>query len=54
MWMKARAYGKEDTETFNRGKADEYEARFRSYCAEARKEQERLRREVGVVAYGGL
>lgn len=54
MWMKFRAYGKEDAETFNRRKADEYEQRFYTYCAEARKEQERARRNTGTVAYGGL
>lgn len=54
MWVKARAYGKEDAETFDRRKADEYEVRFRNYCFEARKEQERARRNTGVVMYGGL
>ena len=54
LWAKAMAYGKEDAETFNKSKRDDYEVRFRSYCAEAKKEQGRLRRDVGVVAYGGL
>ena len=54
LWAKAMAYGKEDAETFNKSKRDDYEVRFRSYCAEAKKEQGRMRRDVGVVAYGGL
>ena len=54
LWAKAMAYGKEDAETFNKSKRDDYEVRFRSYCADAKKEQGRLRRDVGVVAYGGL
>lgn len=54
LWVKHRAYGKEDAETFNRAKGEEYEARFYAYCAEARKEQERARRTVGTVIYGGL
>lgn len=54
LWMKHRAYGKEDVETFDRRKSDDYEQRFRAYCFEARKEQERARRSVGTVAYGGL
>ena len=54
LWAKARAYGKEDVETFNKSKRDEFELRFRNYCAEAKREQGRLRREVGTVAYGGL
>jgi hypothetical protein len=54
MWVKHRAYGKEDAETFNRRKSDEYEQRFYAYCSEARKEQERARRSVGTVVYGGI
>jgi len=54
LWMKHRAYGKEDAETFNRAKSEDYEARFYLYCAEARKEQERARRVTGTVLYGGL
>lgn len=52
-WVKAMAYGKEDIETFNRSKRDDYEARFLSYCADARKEQGRARHDAGTVAYGG-
>jgi hypothetical protein len=53
-WMKHRAYGKEDAETFNRRKADEHEVQFSLYCAQALKEQERARRASGTVLYGGL
>lgn len=54
MWMKHRAYGKEDAETFDRSKRDDFEERFRRYCAEAKAEQGRLRHQAGVVHYGGL
>lgn len=54
LWVKHKAYGKEDAETFNRAKSDEYEQRFYAYCAQARVEQERARRNTGNVAYGGL
>lgn len=54
LWVKHKAYGKEDAETFNRAKSDEYEQRFYAYCSEARKEQERARRAPGTVLYGGL
>lgn len=54
LWMKHRAYNREDAETFDRRKSDEYEARFLAYCAEARKEQERARRATGTVVYGGI
>ena len=54
MWAKHRAYGVEDSDVFNSRKSDDNEARFRNYCSEARKEQERARREVGTAAYGGI
>lgn len=54
MWMKHRAYGKEDAETFDRRKATEFEVMFRRYCAEAKTEQVRARHKAGTVVYGGL
>ena len=54
LWMKHRAYDKQDAETFNKSKSAEFEQRFRTYCAAARVEQERRRRTTGAVAYGGL
>lgn len=52
--VKAAAYGKEDVETFNRSKRDDYEVRFLNYCEKAKREQGRLRHTAGTVAYGGL
>lgn len=54
LWMKHRAYGKHDADTFDAKARDENEARFRSYCRDARVEQERKRRQTGVTVYGGL
>ena len=54
LWMKHLAFSKQDAETFDRGKADECEGRFRAYCHAALKEQERARRNSGTVVYGGL
>lgn len=54
MWMKHRAYGKEDAETYDRRKSDEWEARFRAYCEQAKKEQIRARHIPSTVAYGGI
>ena len=54
MWAKYRAYGNEDSEVFNSRKSADHESRFRAYCAEARVEQERARRETGSVTYGGI
>lgn len=53
-WVKSCAYGKEDAETFNRSKRDDYEQRFNAYCAMAKREQSRHRKAVSTVAYGGL
>lgn len=54
MWMKHRAYGKQDTETFDRSKATEFEDAFNAYCMSVKLEQERARRVQGNVAYGGI
>lgn len=54
LWMKHRAYDKQDAETYNKGSSQEFEAKFRMYCANALKEQERARRNSGTVIYGGI
>lgn len=54
LWMKHRAYSRQDSETFDKSRAAEFEDAFRAYCARARVEQERARRNTGVVAYGGI
>lgn len=53
MWVKHKAYGIHDTEVSNPQKADEFEARFRAYCAAAKTEQGRARHDAGTVTYGG-
>ena len=53
-WVKHLAYGTHDAETFDRQKASEYEAKFTAYCARAKTEQGRARRQVGSTQYGGL
>jgi hypothetical protein len=54
-WAKSRAYLKQDAETFDKAKSQEFEAWFRSYCAEAQKEQERKRHKgARTVGYGGI
>ena len=54
LWAKHKFYGNQDSEVGDPRKATEYEQRFLAYCAEARKEQERARRVVGDVVYGGI
>ncbi|MDL2342433.1 MAG: hypothetical protein QFB87_05145 [Patescibacteria group bacterium] len=53
-WMKYRAYGKQDAETFDRGRSDNYFAEFQTYCRMAKAENERYASKVRVVSYGGL
>ena len=54
LWVKHLAYDTHDAEIFDRRKADDYELKFRDYCARARIEQSRARRQVGSTQYGGL
>lgn len=54
LWVKRLAYDTHDAEIFDRRKADDYELKFRDYCARARIEQSRARRQVGSTQYGGL
>lgn len=53
-WVRARAYGKQDADTFDRVKAAEFEAAFRDYCKQVQREQSRVRRTTGTVQYGGI
>lgn len=54
MWVKHLAYGNHDAELFDKRKSEEYKAGFEAYCFKAMKEQERARRSVGTVTYGGI
>lgn len=53
-WVKHLAHMKQDAETYDRGKATEFEASFRAYCEQARSERERRETKPRVVAYGGI
>ena len=54
LWVKHKAYAIHDAETYDRAKSEDYEFRFRNYCASARTEQNRARHSAGTVAYGGI
>ena len=54
LWMKARAYGKQHADTFDKGRADFYAAEFKDYCTMATAEWERSKSKVRSVVYGGL
>lgn len=53
LWVKHKAYSIHDAETYDKAKAEDYEFRFRNYCASARAEQGRARHDAGMVRYGG-
>ncbi len=53
-WMKHRAYGKQDAETFDKGRSDMYKASFNAYCSDAKAEWERYKHKARAVTYGGL
>lgn len=53
-WMKHLAYSKQDAETFDRGKRDEYEAEFRAYCQKAKEEWSRYSHKPREIVYGGI
>jgi hypothetical protein len=52
--MKSRAYGKQDAETFDKGKSEEYEASFLRYCENVKHERELSEHKYRTVAYGGI
>jgi len=54
LWVKHLAYDKQDAETFDRRKSDDFAQRFRLYCSDVKKEQDRARRVGMAVSYGGI
>lgn len=54
LWMKRRAYLKQDSETYDEVKSIDFENAFRAYCAQAKQEQGNKRHKVRTVAYGGI
>lgn len=53
-WMKHLAYLKQDAETFDRTRAEEFEQKALAYWAQVKEETRRKAFKVGVVAYGGI
>ena len=54
LWMRHRAYAKQDSETYDKQKSADFEAQFRAYCALAFEEKNRAMHKTRVVEYGGL
>lgn len=54
LWMKHLAYLKQDAETFDRARAEEFEGKFLGYCTQVQEEERRKAFKVRTVAYGGI
>lgn len=54
LWMKALAHMKQDAETFNQGKAAEFDMAFRQYCLQAKHDRELHEHKYRTVSYGGI
>lgn len=53
-WMRHLGYLKQDTETFDKSKANEFEAKHIAYCAKVKEEEARKRHKTRFVRYGGI
>lgn len=53
-WMKHLAHKKQDAETYDRGRSDEFARAFYEYCMQAKAERERREHKPRAVNYGGL
>lgn len=54
LWMKARAHMKQDAETFDKGRAQDFRAQFEAYCRGVVADWERHKSKPRVVTYGGI
>lgn len=54
LWMKHRAYAKQDAETYDKTKSAEFQMRFENYCADAKAEKDRAMHKTRTVSYGGI
>lgn len=54
LWCMHKAYLKQDAETLDRTKSDEFESRFLAYCANVSREEQRKRHKARVVRYAGI
>lgn len=54
LWMKHLAHMKQDAETYDRGRSDQFRTDFMAYCERARQEREKREHKFRTVAYGGI
>lgn len=53
-WMKHLAHQKQDAETYDRGRAEQFRDAFLAYCDQAKAEREKREHKYRTVAYGGI
>ncbi len=53
LWVKRCAHMKQDAETFDRGRSENFEAQFMAYCQQAKLERERREHKFRTIEYGG-
>lgn len=53
LWVKSLAYLKQDAETYDKSKANEFEGRFLAYCEQVTLEDRKEKHKTRVVRYGG-
>lgn len=54
VWMRHRAYSKQDAQTYDKTKSATFKSEFMMYCAAAKSEKDRAKHKTRIVAYGGL
>lgn len=52
-WVKHRALLKQDAETYDKGRSDQYRGVFEEYCTEAKYTRDRREHKFRTIAYGG-
>ncbi len=53
-WMRHLGYLKQDSETFDKSKSEEFEGRHLAYCTKVKEEEARKRNKTRFVRYGGI
>lgn len=53
LWVKSLAYLKQDTETYDKSKANDFEGRFLAYCEQSMLEDRKEKHKTRIVRYGG-
>jgi len=53
LWMKYMAHLKQDAETYDKGRSDNFKTQFEDYCRQAKTDRERREHKFRTMSYGG-